>query len=266
MDPIAELEAAARIAGEMGALLLDYFGSERIGTRAKGKRDVVTAADVASEQLMRQRLGEMFPEDGIVAEEGTRVLPAGERRWFVDPLDGTLNYSRGVPFWCVSLACFEGGRPVLGVVHDPIRRETFGAVRERGAWRNGQPILCSDIADLSAAVVHLTIDFSDDNVLLGLEDLQIVAPAVLRTRNMGSAALALAYVAAGRFDAMFHRFANTWDYAAGVLLVQEAGGRVSDLKDGPYTAETQAVLAAATAELHAGLVEILRAGSDRPVQ
>jgi len=259
----SELAIAVEIAQQSGRLLLEYYGTERVSTRAKGRHDVVTAVDTASEDLILERLRAAFPGDGIVAEEGSEVEARANRRWYLDPLDGTFNYSRGVPFWCVSLALFQGDEPLLGVVHDPTRGETFRAARGLGAWLNEEPIRCSGASEPSSAVLHLTVELLDDGPPQGLADLNVLAPHILRTRNTGSAALALAYVAAGRFDAMLHRFAHTWDFGAGMLLVQEAGGSASDVYGGRYSEATSAVLAAATERLHSGLLELLHMQSNR---
>jgi myo-inositol-1(or 4)-monophosphatase len=254
----ADLNAVTDIAREAGEILLSYFGTDRLATRAKGDRDVVTAADLASEHLLLQRLSDAFPGDGVVGEEGTRVPASTGRRWLIDPLDGTLNFAHGIPIWCVSVALFEGAIPILGVVHDPIRAETFSGARGLGAWCNGSPAMCSEVRRAASAVVHLTIDFNERSLLEGLEDIRLLAPRVMRTRNIGSAALALAYVAAGRLDAMLHRFANAWDYGAGAFLVQEAGGSTSGIDGEPYTDQTFAIAAAATPELRAELLSLLR--------
>lgn len=252
-----DLSAAIDIATEAGGVVLSYFRPDRMDTRAKGDRDVVTAADTASESLVLRRLRDAFPGDGVVGEEGGAERAAGRRRWYVDPLDGTLNYSRGLPVWCVSLSLFEGDQPVLGVIHDPIRGETFSGKRGSGAWLNGAQIRSSDVTRLEDAFVHLTVDFNEASLHAGLEDIRDLAPRVLRTRNIGSAALALAYVAAGRFDAMVHRYAHPWDYGAGMLLIGEAGGVATEISGKPYTASAEAVLTAATADLHGGLTGLL---------
>lgn len=256
--PDAELDEAVRIAIEAGQILLSYFNTDRVDVRAKGPRDVVTAADIAAENQVMSRLQRAFPRDGIVAEEGGRVDSLGGRRWYVDPLDGTLNYSRGLPLWCVSIALFEGERPVLGVVHDPIRAETFYTTRGRGARCGERTIEVTDPKSLSDACVHVTIDFNESSRLEGIEDVRHVAPRVLRTRNIGSAALALAYVAAGRFDAMIHRSANTWDYAAGVALVEAAGGVVTDMSGEPFSEATRSMVAAASPLIHRELLALVR--------
>lgn len=251
------IDAATEIARKSGEIALSYFAADRMETRAKGYRDVVTLADTESERYITSALAEAFPGDGVVGEEGAAVPSENGRRWYVDPVDGTLNYSRGIPIWCVSLSLFDEQGPLLGVVHDPIRGETFAAGRGAGARCGGTPLRTSGLRALQDAVVHVTVDFREESLLEGLDDLSRLAPRVLRTRNIGSAALALAYVAAGRFDAMIHRYAHTWDYGAGVLLVREAGGSVSDLAGNEYSVDTFAVGCASTEELRRGLVEAI---------
>jgi len=253
-----ELSQAAEIAREAGTVLLPYMASERMETRAKGDRDVVTAADMAAEALIRTRLAEAFPGDGMLGEEGTDVAASGQRCWCIDPLDGTLNFSRMLPIWCVSLALFEGSQPVLGVIHDPIRGETFTAARGVGAFCDGLRIVTSGRSRLAEAFVHMTVDFHEGSMREGLEDLVELAPRVYRTRNIGSAALALAYVAAGRFDAMMHRYANPWDYGAGVVLIEEAGGTVTNIAGDPYTLSDRSVVTASGSELHAALLALVK--------
>lgn len=256
-----DLREAVEIAEEAGTVLLSYFSLDRMATRAKGDRDVVTDADTAAEELVHRRLSDAFPGDGIVGEEGTNVTTSGERRWCVDPLDGTLNYSRTLPIWCVSLSLFVGARPVLGVIHDPTRRETFTAVRGGGAFCNGTRLETNRAAMLTDAFVHLTVDFHDGSMQEGIDDLTRLAPRVLRTRNIGSAALALAYVAAGRLDAMLHRFANSWDFGAGVVLVEEAGGMVTNLSGDIYTIADTTLIAAASPALQADLLGLVRSAA-----
>jgi myo-inositol-1(or 4)-monophosphatase len=227
-----DLREAVEIAEEAGTVLLSYFSLDRMATRAKGDRDVVTDADTAAEELVHRRLSDAFPGDGIVGEEGTNVTTSGERRWCVDPLDGTLNYSRTLPIWCVSLSLFNG-----------TRLETNRA------------------AMLTDAFVHLTVDFHDGSMQEGIDDLTRLAPRVLRTRNIGSAALALAYVAAGRLDAMLHRFANSWDFGAGVVLVEEAGGMVTNLSGDIYTIADTTLIAAASPALQADLLGLVRSAA-----
>jgi myo-inositol-1(or 4)-monophosphatase len=256
MDLQAELDIATAAAEEAGSLLLARFRTAAAQGRPKGVQDVVTEADVASERHIAERLAMAFPHDGLVAEEGSRGRSLTARRWLVDPLDGTVNYSRGVPIWCVSIALFEGSRPILGVIHDPVCGETFQAVEGQGAHASGNVLATSSVRHPSRALVHITVDYGG-GTLAGLEELNALAPKIFRPRHLGSVALALAYVATGRFDAVVHRFASPWDYGAGVLLVQEAGGAVSDLTGAPYTDQTVAVVAAGTDSLHRELLDAL---------
>lgn len=257
-----ELEVAEAVARETGEVLLARVDPGKMGARAKGERDVVTAADFAGEAHSYRRLNEAFPEDGIIGEEGSRLLANAGRRWCIDPLDGTVNYAHGIPLWCVSISLFEGSQPVLGVVHDPLRGETFSAARYLGARCNGASISTSGRTRPADAMVHITVDFREESLHSGLEDLTALAPRVLRTRNLGSAALALSYVAAGRLDAMLHRHAYPWDYGAGIVLVQEAGGAATGIAGEQYSVDTSAVAVAATEPLRAILVEVIREGQD----
>lgn len=255
-----ELEVAETVAREAGALVGAFVGARDLGTHLKGDRDVVTAADKQSEALIVSRLERYFPDDGIVAEEGSAERSVSGRRWFVDPLDGTLNFSRSVPIWCISLSLFDGAWPIVGAVFDPLRDEMFTVAQGSGAYLNGRRLASSGIEDPSMAVLHLTVDIEASTMPLALESLNQLAPGLLRTRNIGSAALALAYVAAGRYDAMLHLQAHTWDYGAASLLAMEAGARVTDAAGNPYSAGTTAVLAAATPALHERLLARLPAG------
>jgi myo-inositol-1(or 4)-monophosphatase len=252
-----ELAATIEIATEAAQLVLSYFGGDNVDAQAKGVGDVVTAADTASETLIVSRLKANFPEDGIVGEEGASVEGKSGRTWYVDPLDGTLNFSRSVPVWCVSLALFEGDEPLLAVICDPITRETFSAHRGLGSYCNGARVWSSRVENLADSVVQITVDLKDLGDTAGLDDIVTLSPRVLRTRNIGSAALALAYVAAGRFDAMVHRFAYSWDYAAGVLLIQEAGGVITNLRGEAFTPRTRDVCAAANQSLATGILTLL---------
>ena len=252
-----ELATAVAFTTEASDLVHSYFGTDRMDVMAKGVGDVVTAADTAAETFLLDRIRETFPEDGVVGEEGARVDGRSGRTWHVDPLDGTLNFSRGLPIWCVSVALYDGDRPLLGVVSDPLTRETFSAGTGLGATCNGRAIHCSQRDAVAEAVVHITVDVKDLGGVEGLDDIVRLAPRALRTRNIGSAALGLAYVAAGRLDAMVHRFAHSWDYAAGVLLIQEAGGVVTDMKGNAYVPRAHDLCAAATPALHSAFLELL---------
>jgi len=258
MDFERERDIGATLAHRAGAVLLSHFRSRRFESRQKGARDIVTTADIASEAVLMRGLTEAFPDDSVEAEEGGRVAANPSRVWYVDPLDGTVNYARGIPQWCVTIALFGDGVPLVGIIYDPIHGETLTAVSGRGAWRDGTPVPRRADVPLEDACVYLTIDVDDEGRHVGVDDVAALAPHVSRTRSLGSVALGLAYTAVGRLDAVVHRSAHTWDYGAGVLLVREAGGVVTDLSGEPYMAGTVALIAAATPALHADLVALLR--------
>jgi myo-inositol-1(or 4)-monophosphatase len=257
VDLEARLLIATDIAAEAGEILLSYFRTDRIDARLKGARDLVTRADTASEKHILDRIRTSFPGDGILAEEGGHAPGHDGLRWCVDPLDGTMNFAHGLPLWCVSISLFDHAEPILGVIHDPLRGDTFRAAAGLGAWQADHPLRASSVSSPAQAFVHLTIDFDDRDNQTGLQDVLATAPNVLRTRNFGSAALSLAYVAAGWLDAVLHRSANAWDYGAGVVLVREAGGTVSSIEGEPYALSTRSMAAAGTAELHRELVHLL---------
>ncbi|MFB3816744.1 MAG: inositol monophosphatase [Candidatus Methylomirabilales bacterium] len=228
---VAEALAAAAAAGR---LLLRHFRAPR-GVRLKGVADVVTAADEECQALVARRLRRRFPDHGLLAEEGLDRGASAEWRWILDPLDGTKNFAHGLPEFCVSLAAERRGRVELGVVHDPVHRETFLAVRGRGAWRNGMPIRVSAVGELGRAflgtgVPHRVRDFAAP---LGRTFGRLAARS-LGVRDRGAGALDLCYVACGRLDGYWEIDQSPWDIAAGGLMVQEAGGRMSDFRGGPF--------------------------------
>ena len=216
------LSAGAAVAREAGRLARRWF--ERRGElviESKGPQDLVSAADRAVEDLIRARLAELFPGDAVVGEEAGG--PVARCAWAVDPIDGTQNFLRGMPWYCVSMAYVEDGRPQVGIVYDPGTDELFTAVRGGGARLNGEPIRVSDCAELASAVVgvghsprHAPAAF--------LRPLAAVVEQGAQTRNLLCGALQLAHVACGRLDATFDPYLLPWDVLAGLLLVEEAGG------------------------------------------
>jgi len=236
-DRSDELAFAVDLAARAGALQMDrYERLERIDL--KSAKDVVTEADHLSEALILDAIRARFPDDALLAEEtGGHDARAGEaptsgigRAWVVDPLDGTINYANGIPFFCVSIALVEAGRPVVGVVHDPARGDTFAATAGGGARLNGVEIAPSRKERLSDFVVSLALSGRGVGSRVGA-----VRKAIRVSRNMGSAALALAYVANGRFDAFAQQGGlSTWDIAAAGLIAEASGALVTDLAGGPW--------------------------------
>lgn len=224
MDDLHVAIDAARAAGEV---IRRYFGSSP-DPDYKGKFDPVTAVDRAAEEAILDIVGSQRPDDAILAEESGGMTVEG-RHWIIDPLDGTVNFVHGIPQVSVSIGLYEGDRALAGVVYDPLRDELFSAVDGGGTRLNGHHVSVSDVNDLERSVVATGFPYDHDEYA---DELAVVVREVLRRvngiRRFGSAALDLAWVAAGRYDAYWELGIAPWDGAAGFLLVREAGGRVTD--------------------------------------
>jgi myo-inositol-1(or 4)-monophosphatase len=250
---------AARAAGEviLGLDSLRPASQRGRAPRMKGPRDPVTEADLASERLLVPRLRAAVPQAAVVAEEETHERAGDGLAWYVDPLDGTVNFSQAHPFFAVSLALYRGPEPLVAVVHAPRLRETFAARAGGGATLNGEALAVSGVPRVADALLgtgfaYRRNELPDDNVAH-------FSDFVLRARDVrrcGSAALDLAYVAAGRLDGYWEPHLNPWDVAAGALLVREAGGLVTDMRGGADWLHGRSILAAPAA-LHAAMLGVL---------
>ncbi len=242
---------AAEIAREAGAVLRDFF-AQGVVTEYKGDVDVVTVADRAAEKLIRERLSQAFPDHGVYGEEGTRDRLEREYRWYVDPLDGTTNFAHGFPQFCVSmgleqrpknLKSGEDGTLVAAVIYDPLRDELFAAERASGAQLNGRPLHVSSIPVLAEALLATGFPSRKRHESPNVHFYQEFTLRSHGVRRAGSAALDLAYVAAGRLEAFWEFNLNPWDTAAGILLVEEAGGRVTDFSGNHFQLNSREILA-----------------------
>jgi myo-inositol-1(or 4)-monophosphatase len=222
--------AAARAAG---GLLLSRVGGRATGLAAKTSRtDLVSDTDRDAEAIILGALREARPADAIVSEEGGGAAGASGVRWLVDPLDGTINYLWGIPQWSVSVAALDEAGPLVGVVHDPLRGETFAAGRGAGTRLGDAPLRMGDGPALEEALIGTGFNYRAEERARQAARLVTVLPAVRDVRRFGSAALDLAWLAAGRLDGYFETGLNPWDWAAGRLLVAEAGGVVEELPGG----------------------------------
>ena len=260
-----DLVLAQAIAERAGELLVDRIERlERVDY--KSAKDVVTEADHLSEALIIDAIRAAHPEDGIIAEEsGDHAAGSGHaptagvgRAWVIDPLDGTINYANGIPFFCVSIALVDGGKPVVGVIHDPMRHETFAASENGPATLDGLPIEASAKQELSDSVVSISLSGSQL-----ISRARSVRKAIRVSRSMGSAALALAYVGNGRFDAFVQQGGlSSWDIAAAGLIAERAGATVTDLAGGPWfdvSRKPRSIgLLAAPARHHGALLGLVR--------
>jgi myo-inositol-1(or 4)-monophosphatase len=246
--------SAARSGGEV--LLANWRNLPRGSVEEKQKNDFVTGADRESEERIIAAIRARYPQDAFLAEEGGASAGAsrGAREWIIDPLDGTSNFVSGFPFWCVSIAAREGGALAVGVVWDPLRGELYAAERGRGAYRNGNRIRVTGRPGLDGAFVATGFPFRNrekiDAYLALFRAVFLEARAI---RRAGSAALDLAYVAAGVFDGFFEFRLSPWDVAAGALLIEEAGGVLTDFDGGNRYLERGNVIAGAP-----GVVEGIR--------
>lgn len=227
------LNIAVDIARESGALLAQHFKRPK-EIFYKGASDLVTDADRRSEALIIERLRSHFPKHGIVAEEGGGGRTDSDYCWYVDPLDGTTNFAHGFPVFCVTLGLAYRGETVAGVVFDPIHDELFTAESGAGAYLNNKRMHVSKAATLAECLVATGFPPFADNHELNIKYYYRFTTLCHGVRRAGSAALDLCSVAAGRFEGFWELKLNPWDKAAGALLVAEAGGRVSNLKGGPF--------------------------------
>ena len=230
------------IAREAGALLMDRF-RRHIGFEYKGDVDLVTEADRSSEKLIMQRIGERWPGHDLFGEEGTRTNRGSEYRWYIDPLDGTTNFAHGFPVFCVSMALEHKGERIAGVLYDPTRDELFAAEKGSGAYLNGTRMHVSKVDNLGEALSATGFPSHKRHKNPNIYFYHVVTLKTHGVRRAGSAALDLASVAAGRLDAFWEFNLNPWDTAAGVLLVQEAGGMVTRFDNSPWKLSSEETLA-----------------------
>jgi myo-inositol-1(or 4)-monophosphatase len=253
------LDFAIQTARDAGRVLAEKFG-RALQVSNKGDIDLVTEADIASERLIVERIRSYHPRHAILAEESgesARADQPSEFKWIIDPLDGTTNYAHGYPCFCVSVALEQAGEIVVGVVYDPTREELFAAERGGGATLNGRRIRVSDVEEINAAMIctGFPYDVRDrGDFARHFRNFIMSAQAV---RRDGSAALDLAYVAAGRFDGFWEEGLRPWDVAAGKLLVEEAGGRVSHYDGSKFRVYEPPILAS-NGLLHDAMMRVLQ--------
>lgn len=259
-----ELSFATDLGRRAGTVLVDSY--ERLEhVDYKSKRDVVTNADYASERLVIDAIRERYPDDGILAEESGEHAGVlrddgsnNGRRWVIDPLDGTVNYANGIPYYCVSIGLVVDGRPAVGVIFDPARDDLYTATADGPACLDGEPIQASTKEALSDYVISLAVIGRG-----GLARERRIAPLIRIHRRMGSAALSLAYVGNGRFDAFVQNGGlSPWDVAAAGLIAERGGAVVTDVNGGawwnPELRGPRTSVVAAPAAQHAALLELLR--------
>jgi len=253
-----DLELVETLARRAGGILRHAYG-KKMKVQHKGVIDLVTEADHRSEAYLIGEIRRLFPEHRILTEESGLHAGDGYSQWLIDPLDGTVNFAHGVPIFCVSVAYLENGQIRLGVVYEPLRDECFSAALGQGAFLNGHAITCSSAADLNESL--LTTGFPYDVRTRQSNNLDWYAYFALRSqgvRRLGSAALDLCYVAAGRFDGYWELSVQPWDIAAGALIAREAGARVTDVHGEDELLTPPCSILAAPPAIHAAMLDIFR--------
>jgi len=251
------LDFIKEISLHAGEILQSFIGHE-MDIQHKGRTDLITKADKSSEDFLIQTIRKTFPDHAINTEESGELDGNHDHQWFIDPLDGTLNYAHGVPFYCVSVAYAFQGELALGVVYDPTREECFYAERGHGAELNGQPIQVSNFEDLIDCMLFTGFPNNKwgsptDNTNNFLSFSQVSQTV----RRLGSAALAIAYVAAGRLDGFWEIEINQWDVAAGGLIAKEAGGVVTNIYGDPDFLHKPVNVVCANPTIHNLMLDVL---------
>lgn len=241
IDGRSAVQVARQCAREAAALVRAAYRVGREDLGYKGRGDIVTATDLAVEARIHAIIEAAFPEHTILSEETRSDTSTDGWTWVVDPIDGTTNFFQGIPFFCINIALCRDGVPMLGLTCDPLQREEFLAVKGRGLRVNGKSTVASTSSFADATVVF------DSGVgpygLVGFEAFHELAPATLHARVLGSAALSLAYAACGRIDYFVFAGGKPWDIAAGIVLVEEGGGAVSELNGAAIRLDTEGILA-----------------------
>jgi len=256
------MERAARKAARK--LLHDFGEVEQLQVSRKGPADFVSNADIAAENTLREELSHARPDFGFILEEGGRVeAKDGDSYWIIDPLDGTTNYLHGLPHWAISIALQQKGDIQAGLILDPIANEMYHAERGQGAYVNFNRLRVSGRTRMSDALLATGIPFmgkpGHDRMLAEIGEL---SDSIAGIRRFGVASLDLAWTAAGRFDGFWEHGLSSWDMAAGIIMIREAGGLVTDMKGGRKMMDSGEIVAA-NSELHAPLLKRLKAAAPK---
>lgn len=253
LEQVREVAQRAAVLG--GRILREHLGKVR-DIRHKGQVDLVTEVDHLSEIAISEVIREVFPRHQVLAEEGTIGGDDPEHRWIIDPLDGTTNYAHGFPFFAVSIAYERAGTVEVGVIYNPIALEMFVAMRGQGATLNGQPIAVSSTTRLILSLLATGFPYDRTHLAPALRLFDLFSHRAQAVRRAGSAALDLAYVAAGRFDGYWERHVQPWDIAAGALMVVEAGGQVTNFAGRPFDPFGREIVAT-NGRIHAAVLQVI---------
>ncbi len=253
-------EFAKEISIEAGKILMDGFRSESTEISYKSRTDLVTNIDKASEEFLYSRINEKFTDHSIIAEEGSRKEATGNYLWYVDPLDGTNNYAHGIPVFCISIGVYSRDQKKItsGIVYNPYSKELFSAEFQKGAYLNNEKIAVSKTKDLGISLIATGFPYDKDNMEKNnLNQFNKILPGIQGIRRMGSAATDLCYLACGRIDGYWEPELKSWDMAAGSLIVEEAGGTVTQYNGSKFNPEFPEILAS-NGYIHNDLINALK--------
>ena len=249
-------DAIKNIISEAGELMLEGVRQKEI--TKKGDSDFVTDSDLAVQNFIKGRLFELYPKIDFLAEEGVEHAVGDRPTWVLDPIDGTMNFIRDLSLSAISLALVEGGQTTLGIVYNPFLGEMFCAELGRGATLNGKKIAVSEVSDLSGALVAIgTSPYYKPTVGACFDIYRELFLRGVDIRRLGSAALDICYVAAGRFEYYYEYILSIWDYAAARLILSEAGGRITNALGEPTSAERKSPIVASNGHLHEEMLSLI---------
>ena len=252
------LEVASQAAEEAGSLLVEHAHEERELKYKEGRANIVTDVDVLVENRIIALLQSEYPDYNVLSEESAAITNDSAYTWVIDPLDGTNNYVHGIPFYSVAIALTNSYEVLLGLTYDPWRKELFVAQKGAGAWLNDQPISVSERTSMEGSFIGCDMGYDAEAGAAILEGFRNSWPQMCGIRIMGSAVLGLAYVACGRLDLYMHPYLYPWDVASGILLVKEAGGKVTDWEGEPASIYDRQILAG-NKTLHHQFMNLMKA-------
>lgn len=250
-------QTAIKAAKEAGKVIIDNYG--KIGEISfKGnKKSLLTKIDLKAEKVIIAIIKKKFPEHNIISEESGNLNKKSEFAWHIDPIDGTTNYAAGIPFFCTSIALAKNNKIVLGVIYNPIMKEFFFAEKDKGAFLNDKKINVSNKKEINDIILGFSLPTNSKVAVKSLYKVAELFPYVRAVRNSGSAALNLCNVASGRYDLWFCKFTDSWDVAAGFLIVEEAGGKVTDLNGEPWDISKDNLIAS-NKKIHDKFLKLLK--------
>jgi myo-inositol-1(or 4)-monophosphatase len=262
--PIHLLQVAKKLAHDAGLIALDYQKKAFKIENKSNAFDLVTDADKACEKLIIDTVTKHFPDHSILSEEAGEINPGGEYKWIIDPIDGTTNFAHGLPLFCISIGIVHQGKPIIGVVEIPALRESFHAQKDRGAFRNESRIFVSQTSSMKTGLFATGFPYErGDRYKKNMELWDAMYAQCHGVRRFGSAAIDLCYTACGRFDGYWEYGLKAWDIAAGKIILEEAGGTITNM-DGSILDPKKEMLLASNTILHSQMLDFLRQhGADR---